>query len=673
MPSYTEQLKLCTNAEDVLELMLGRVYENSDGSLFEDEILQMRSNAIKFSPVTLDPIIQTDGDLDIMILAIRAIIFLKLDDKIGQTPINGGSFHYVKLCEQVMRELKEHGNFSKPSELSGSIIDSYIIEQRNIGNIFMTIKSKLFKLKEWHEYNHLLPFFLQLPYDLFEQSKQWDILVKDAAKEMNDYHNGLGGSKEPYPLDQWAILITEAINYIEDHAEDCLIAARIYKEIKSDNSLKSDTARVTRFTKHLRTPSTHQFTEPQLKKVQLHALSLPNNRWEAMPGSNKNNILGGPPRITAMRIRKLQGACVIIILILTAMRKGELEVMMRYPKVKKSAHHDLDGSLELHRIIYKTAQSDQGEVAPISVPPIVVKAFDLLSQISELMDGKKEGVINISGFGNYKEMTARDRIQNLIEFFSEDIDVNYPPTPHQLRHALAFLISFLNDDIGIELAMHLLGHKSVAMTHKYMGHYKKLILDTYGIMFDENERMKEAIEEFQNEASKKDAEEIISSIEKDEPLMGPIAKRMLAGYEFQGSITNDGKVFFAKSLRTLVERGQIAVIQQATHFCVRDKIDDTQLPCQMGIVSTDFSKEPVIASQCQTNCGNRLYTAPQVEQLVKTSQELEDYWPDDLVDIIKDNTYYMETALDDSYIKQLNEEYQAKIKAKEDFKHAANQ
>lgn len=636
---YIKRLKSCAHADEVWALMQGRTYPNSDGSAFCDEQLWIKAGVIKFAPVT--------PPSGMMGLAYRMVLYLMLDGQIGNVPINSGNSNKALSLALVLRELSVHGKFDTQLQITGKMLDNYIKAQRKVGNTEGTIYLKLHLLQMWLKHNHLLPYFLRLSYDLFVSSEQWDSLVLGMQKEEKDYKKGIGGSKEPYPLDQLAVIVTEAIDYIDAYSEDCLLAAQFYKDTKTKNL--SNSASTHDLTNILRTTD-HRFTEPQLAMTQQYALSLKSNRWMRDPNIKRK----GPLVVCSFVVHQLQAACVIVILMLTAMRKGELETMMRYPEAKKTSHYELDGSLELERLIYKTAETDKGELVPIAVPPIVIKALYLLSRISEISDGKHEGIINLMSINYGIQENSQGRILYLIHDFCDSLE-SVPPSPHQFRHAMAFLVAFLNDDIGIELAMALLGHKSIEMTKKYMGHYKQVILKTFGTMFDENKRMQEAMEELQAEQSSKGLEKIIQAVENKEPMVGPILKRLFQGFEFAGSITDEGAIFFAKSQRLLLERGMLAVVEHPTHFCVRDLTDPTQMPCQIGLNLEDFTNAPVISAQCQTSCGCRLYIEPQVEEMRRLSEEMDEAYPDDIRELLKGNRYYIANSFEQTYANVIEE------------------
>jgi hypothetical protein len=446
--------------------------------------------------------------------------------------------------------------------------------------------------------------------------------------------------------------MSEAIDYIDNYAEDCILAARLYKKTKMKFHQRSHSMVVNSITKYFQSLE-HHFTEPLLEIVQNHALNLKNIEWESNP-----KIRGiGPVNALLFSVKKIQAACTIVLLILTAMRKGELDMLERYPEPIKSSHHDLDGSFILERIVYKTADTDSGEILGIPVPPLAFKAVDILSQISEISDGKKEGAINLSDLSFGLDNNGVSRFRKLIVDFCDDLRVD-APTPHQLRHAMAFIVSYLNDVDGIELAMMILGHKSTEMTKKYLGHYKNLIIKNFERVFEENEFLQLALSEFQQEQSSEGLEKIIAEIANENPLMGPVVKRFT---QFRGSMTYEQKIYFFKSQRLLLERGMLAVIQHPTHFCVHDPTDGTPMSCQLGFNREDFIGAPLMPSQCDPKCGCRLYTQQNVEALKKQAEEMEEAYPEDIREHLSKNTYFASANLTETY-KSVFNEYDEKIK-----------
>jgi hypothetical protein len=212
-----------------------------------------------------------------------------------------------------------------------------------------------------------------------------------------------------------------------------------------------------------------------------------------------------------------------------------------------------------------------------------------------------------------------------------------PPTAHQFRHSMAFIVAYMNDAHGIELAMTLLGHKSIEMTKKYLGHYKYILQNNFDIMYEENDAMREVYKELKSTLDKEALESVIKQIESESPMVGPIVKRIP---QFSGSLTQEAKVFFTKSLRLVVEKGIFAVTQFPTHFCIKDLTDSSQMACQVGLNLDDYRGAPILPLQCESKCVCRLYTGKNIEMLKELTDEVDESYPEELRERLHKNTYF---------------------------------
>ncbi len=636
LDTYLEQLPMCASPKEVLQLMSGREFPSSDMSAFEDDILFVRKNTKRFGYVA-----PPEGLIG---LTFRTMFYLKLEGVFGKIITGGGPYVIGGALERVIRELSKYGEINVPTDITGDMIDKHIEALKKKGTGVIHIHRELSHLEQWIQNSHRIPYFLRLNPTLFEDSQKWSKLVKDKDKLKQDYFKDLGGSKEPYPLDQLTTIVGEAIKYIETYGDDCLKAVRLYKKIVG--LAISDAGARNRLTKELLLTK-HRYIEPHVKLVQEHILSTGKTYWRTDP-KHKNYA---PKKAIIDAVRKLQASCVIVILMLTAMRKAELDTLERFPSIEKTGHHELDCSMNLTRLIHKTALGKNGDQLKMPVPPIVIRAVDLLSKLSKINDGKSIGYINLSSFSNENEYHGDERVGNLIYSFCDDLEID-APTPHQFRHAMAFIVAYLNDAHGIELAMTLLGHKSIEMTKKYLGHYKKLVQNSFDVMYAENEVMQEVYKELKETLDKEALEKIIAQIEQESPMVGPIVKRIS---QFSGSLTKEAKVFFSKSLRLVVERGMFAVTQFPTHFCIKDLTDSAQMACQIGLNREDYRGAPIVPSQCEPKCGCRLYTGENIGVLKELTDEVEEAYPDELRDRLSQNTYFDAASFGNPFTQYIEE------------------
>lgn len=638
--SYHIALPLCASQEEVWKLMQGQVFPNSDSSIFESEELKLRISKRKYSPIV--------PPSDLIGLAYRVVLFLKLNGEFGKVITGGGAYTVGGALMRVIKGLSNFSDISSPLHITSLMIDKYIIKEQTKGNSTFSIYRDLFQLEQWSQYNYKLPYFLQLNHDLFNNSNRWKSLKESKIEEESNYRNGLGSSKDNYPISQLTTIVSEAIEYVENYDQECIKAIKIYKHIKSLGI--SDTGTMANRIAKVLSNSEELFKEPTIKLIQEHILKSKKTSWSPM----EKKFRYGPLVAILDAIRKLQAACSIIILMLTAMRRSEFNTLHRYPKIEKTTHHEIDGSLQLSYMTYKTSLNKDGDLTKIPVPSLVHKAIYILSVLSELKDNRKEGYINLLDFRTNTltgDTHNEARVGSLIYNFCNDIEIE-PPTPHQFRHSMAFVVSYMNDAQGIELAMTLLGHKSIEMTKKYLGYYKNIVQNSFDIMYEENEGMKEVYKELKETLNKEALEKIIDQINQEQPMVGPIVKRIS---QFSGSLTKEAKIFFAKSLRLVVEKGMFAVTQFPTHFCIKDLTNPTQMACQIGLDIDDYTGAAVVPSQCEPQCSCRLYTGENIENLKEITDQMEEAYPEELRERLQQKTYFDVESFSNPFTKYINE------------------
>lgn len=633
---YLEKLPTCASEEEVWELFKSQVFPNSNESLFNSGEITLKVSEIKYSPII--PPSETIG------LAYRTVLFLKLNGVFGKIITGGGCYTIGGALLRVLNSFLSYKKFNSPLEITSNMIDRFILEGQEKGNSVFSTYRDLFQIEHWLNNNARLPYFLRLTTDLLSQSKLWGELKESKDKEFLEYTQDIGGSNPIYPLNQLKIIVNEAIEYIDNYSDDCVDAARIYKQVK--NLQMSSEGTRNRITKILFNQE-HLFTEPNLKMIQEHIKASRKTYWTKMEGG----LVYGPLVCIVESIRKLQGACSIIILMLTAMRRGEFNTLKRYPDISPSEHNEIDNSFQLSYIIYKTAFTEAGDESTVPVPQYVVKSIYLLSVLSELKDDEKIGYINLSSFSKVDSKHNDYRVNSVIFSFCNELEIE-PPNIHQFRHAMAFIVAYMNDAHGIELAMTLLGHKSIEMTKKYLGHYKQIVQNNFDIMYEENDTMREVYLALKETLDKEALENVIEQIELESPMVGPIIKRIP---QFSGSLTQEAKIFFSKSLRLVVEKGIFAVTQFPTHFCIKDLTDSTQMACQIGLNLDDYKGAPILPLQCEPKCGCRLYTGANIEILKELTDEVEEAYPDELRERLQQNTYFDAESFKDPYKQYIHE------------------
>jgi len=631
--NYLDKLKSCASPEEVYKTMNGMSYPGSSGSRFEDQYILL--------PNATNGFFKMVPPAGIVGLALRTILFLKLSGDMGKIPLRSGKSSYARDLFTTIYEMGELVDISKPDDITNFSLDIYIESHINKGNDSATIMDKMRKLQDWSLCSDFLPYFLRLNKIYFSESEKYKLLEETFKKEKNSKRR-IGSVNPPYPLSKLKKIVSQAIYYIENYGEDSMVAAKIY----SDSCKDGATAMVARrkAVESYRS-SSHVFKKPALRDMNKHCLKLESNSYQPMPALDKKT---GPLMDLVKSVRELQESCVIVILMVTAMRKQELALLERYPEVDKTEYHDLDESYSLTRIVYKTSATEDGEGLTMPIPLIAAKAIRLLSELSEIMDGKKTGPLNLSDITFDVENISSPRINKLINHFCKRIDIDEPPTPHQFRHAMAFSVAHMNDKNGLELARLFLGHKSIEMTLRYLGHFNTMV--------------KQAVQEFRENESMGLLDVIVEQIENDIPMVGPVAKRMMQGNMFVGNITDEFKDTLTRSLRILVETKRLAIIQTPTNLCFHDLAKPDQMLCQRGFSITDFTGIDVVPSACEGSaCGCSLYTKQHVEALKKQKKILLKEYPEELRERLLWMTRYANDGLQNHDTKIIDE-YEQYIK-----------
>lgn len=580
---YTKELKQCVVESDVKKLFERKKFPNKVGTEFDDKfIIVMASDKIPANKsVRLKGLIE---------LGFRVVLFLKFDNKLNGLPHNSGENSYFSSLHSTLYELQEfHENIMSLSDISSANIDNYIQHSLEKGLNPTSIVYKLNKLKEWIIYaNPYLPYFLKLDENLLHGSKSYH-RVREKSQKVKSDQNIVGSKREPYSLKKLQILLEDFIKNIELYSEDILKVAKLHIATKHiSNSEKY----ITSFDYFKL--SNHSFEEPTLKKLQSEVKAqneyyFPNRSYQSVKNLRDTMFEA---------VNKLEVSCGVVILMLTGMRAGEFSTLERNFTFSEDEH------LHLTRMVYKTASTEEGEALEMPIPTIAKKALEVLSELAELKDGKKSGVILLNTIEDpYPKNGRSERIGNMLERFAKQLGVDTPPTLHQLRHAMAFLIVHINEKDGLELARMFLGHKSITMTLQYMGHF--------------NNELKEAIEELREDESLLLVEAITEEIQNNKKIFGEKGKRLMSNHKFVGKQASEFVVFMKKGLLKLVEEQKLAIIQTPVCLCIHDLDKSEDLVCQRGFNIAEIATSGQAApARCEgAKCGNAVFFEDHIENL----------------------------------------------------------
>lgn len=443
-----EKLKNCYTIQDIQELFKDIRFPNADKSLFfSDKISFIGSGLIP----TNKSLIDTDNVLG---LFSRLLIFLKMSGYIGKIPKNTGGLGCAGSINSVFNDLQTIKNIDSIDEVNEDMIDAYIQMNLDKGISSITIHSKLKQVQEHHFYQTIeLPMFLQLNSDIFKSNEKYIELEKAAKEAFNKVSQDIG-TRVTYPLPELKKLIFYSIFYVENYSNELLDAAKFIVNTKTISASQQYTKSVKFFQKH------KLFKEPILRELQKEV-----NKVDALYANNKGKNKGRKLNVSSIRkscieaIRTLEAACISISLMMTGMRVSELTTLDRDLKITQDEHYNLQ------RIVYKTAATEDGEPLSMPIPEICKTALETLSMLATIKDNNTYTNIILQPIEKKEISPIRpSRINNLLNWYCEKLDLEKIITPHQFRHAMAYLIVHIHENDGLELARMFLGHTSITMT-----------------------------------------------------------------------------------------------------------------------------------------------------------------------------------------------------------------
>jgi integrase len=471
---------------------------------------------------------------------------------------------------------------------------------------------------------------LQLNDTLLVESKEYKKL-KQAKRIEDEQYLSLSDTKEPYPLPKIKYLIARAIDYIEKYDDEILDIAKHYIKTKGLHQGKMYTGDFDYFKNRK-----EMFKESRLQRVQNKVKNTQQRYLNERRINLGRSIAGYTIRLGMYNaIKEMETSCIMLVLMITGMRVGELCTLERNLSIREDEHFNLT------RVVYKTASTPEGDKLEMPIPDIARKALVLLSKLAIIKDGKKEGNIILSPISREKmEPVRTSRINSLINEYCEPLDVDTPPTPHQFRHAMAFLIVHINERDGLELARMFLGHKSITMTLQYMGHY--------------NNELKDAITELRKEESEQLVGAITDEIANNQKIFGVQGERLMPRHKFMGKQADEFIMLLKKALLQLIDEKRLAILQTPVCLCIHDTEKVDSMLCQRGFDIKEIVERGPAPSRCSgANCSNAIFFEKHIERL-----KVYDGIEPELKARLEKNTYFMEAGgFDNDPFKRIIKEY----------------
>lgn len=612
MDERLERLRLCISEDEVWELM-------KDVKLSPEHEVRIGDETI---------ILPDSHDYDGIInlpnndygLLVKLVAYLAFNGYLGHINYGGGVQAYIGRFRTIWNDLNEIKFMTSIIEIDDELIEKWIRSQLDKGYGAISIMRKFLRLEDWLKSSSMLPYFLSLDNVMIYDCPSYPEL-KDKHDEESARNKSKDGYDVPkYPLHLLFPILQEAIEYIINYTEDIelMMMQRHYLNDTDTVTHGALDGRAYRFLKK----TVHRFQEPSLATLQAYCKRL-ERKWKTNPA----NPGRGPRTIISDAVQRWQAANLIILGFFSAARSNEISRQLRNIKTSKTKYHEIDRGYNFTRVIWKTARYGKLHTTPL--PPLGMQAYRNLSRHSEQIDGKINGRLKFTVWLHLNNKMYTDRMRYALMKFSHWVHGEDEPhlTPHQLRHAMASLLSHLNDRNGLMIAAKLLGHESAAMTLTYEVQIKTIVLNQINHMANTNKVIAGAFREYEEEESMRVlSEAVMPDLNEKKLFVGP-AKGIV---QFTGSMVNDPESFFAFHSQAIKD-GQIAFTQTPTCICVRPTGSTDQMACQRGIRVEDYTNVPIQPAACQgSSCVNSLFSEQNCEMLKHQTQSVKDLAPDDL-------------------------------------------
>ena len=612
MIDYLTEIKDCSYVKSLWKIMKDREVPNANGSLFSDSHIYLESKTGKAMKrkFTLQN--------QLADVSLRLVMFMKLSGDLNGVPQGSGKASYFNQLQLILKMIFEaQEEILLLGDIESLTIDTIILNYRKYtkNKSLRPMITKLKKLEEWILYgNDLLPHFLRLDPSILSQSKEFVQLKIDYSKERRKEQTS-GSPREPYDLPSIKTMASQSIKYVETYFSDIEIIAEEYMKLRGrEYNYKYRT--MFYFFKN----TSYRFQETTLNQIQLEC-------QEANKHTNERGNRCISKIIQRMKevISIYEGACVFIIILLTAMRSQELIRIERYPTI----HHG--EFLSFEKMIFKTANDESGEEVTIPIPMIVKVAIENLSKICQISDGSVTGNLIINDIKYVNKEHVGSRINSMIVNFSKYCNVTKAPTAHDLRHTMAFLVATMHENSSLKLVQTLLVHKNTKMSLEYLGHYNKFLRD--------------AIEELNAKEASYLVQTITNNLDDGKKLFGPMGERIMGNYTFIGSYSDSITDLLSRSILALIEKGQLAIIQTPVCICIHDLTKGEAMTCQRGFNIKNFINEKPKPSRCEgASCSNALFTESHIEEMLHNDISNSNAISDEIKNRLMQNIYFADSG-----------------------------
>lgn len=535
-------------------------------------------------------------------------------------------FYYLNTLDYTSR----YSGFSSHNALE--FID--LLQQEDVSKLNKTHKLQI--LKYWIEINQLLPIFFRLSHDPLASINTNAIF----GEENKNYKRG-GKSIEdeewsPLTIPQAMLLTRESITWVEKYSNDILNVYNIWKDYAGQNPI------CTKYTAFGSYYNDQTGTAPS-KNIKLAEIIFNNvteiadeahpfyTIWDAANNFSKNKINREElkkfisQKAITDSLRSLYGACIVLILMSTGMRKSELFSLQR-------GCIDINTNPEIPLITSEVTKTNTG-ITKLPISQIGAKAVTVLERLGRIITNEEYGPLIIpveidrknKNMHMNKVANYASHAFNMLSALCNTINYGTPPNLHSFRHTLAACVWERTDQAPVLLKM-LYNHSSLSMTLHYL-------------------RSNPMIQQAQRELFTKKYLPLVREVihgAQEERLAGQASEKVqgLVRYvkndlQFQGKTEEELVTAMEELFMTLIEQNQLRLFLTPLCVCMRSNTSASKSPC-MHIEDhgdTFYAKLPRTDLCVGSSCHDSLFTSYHQESIhdcMTFYEESIEYLPDDL-------------------------------------------
>lgn len=550
----------------------------------------------------------------------------------------------AKTLFYYLNTLTDYNSFSTENALE--FID--ILQQQDVSRLYKTHQLQI--LKYWIEINQTLPIYFRLPYDPLANINTNAIF----GEENKNYKRGRKGKEDedwsPLTIPQAMFLTRESIMWVEKYSDDILNVYDIWKDYAGSNPIcKEYRAFGSLYTTKTGVTPTRNIKLAEIifntiteKPDQSHPF---HTIWNAADNFSKNKINREElkqfvsQKVATNSLRSLYGACIVLILMSTGMRKSELFSLQR-------GCIDIDSNPEIPLIESEVTKTNTG-ITKLPISQVGVKAVQVLERLGKIITNEESGPLIVPVEVDRKNKNMHmNKVANytshafkMLSILCETINYGTPPNPHAFRHTLAACVWERTDQSPVLLKM-LYNHSSLSMTLHYLR---------------SNPMIQQAQKELFTNKYLPLVREVIHSAQDDE-LAGKASEKVQGliryvqnDFQFQGKTEEELETAMEELFMTLIEQNQLRLFLTPFCVCMRSNTSSSKSPC-MHIEDhgdTFYSKLPRTDLCVGSSCHDSLFISYHQES-IHNCMTFYDESMDSIPDDLKSNIHFAKIAAHES-------------------------